>query len=341
MSPRPTRQPEDHKIPRRDFLASVIAAPIVAPFVRTSLPRAREQDLLPVRVSTLNHVSFGCADLPRTVAWYEKVLGIPRYAFQDYLGGQTVLRVGIDPPAYMALSQRDPESLSDPETRRPHFCWGIPDFNVHRILAALAEMRAPAQSVLREGMTVNGVNFDGPDGAPLQFNPVIACGGLGFLGEVCDTSAVAVRRPGDPLPVQVRTLNHIKYYVTNLQRSLEWYQKLTDMRVVTYQEPAGGPRTTGHEGSLLPVLRVGSGPQHLVLVEGSGPESFRLHVGFGVEGFDPDRVMDALDQHRVSYQVRMREGVTPEILVDAPDGIRIQLQDVTYCGGGGRLGNVC
>ena len=132
-----------------------------------------------------------------------------------------------------------------------------------------------------------------------------------------------------------------KYFVTHLHRSLEWYQKLTDMRIVTYQEPEGGPRTAGYGGPPIPVLRVGPGPQHLALVEGSGPEAFRLHVGFGVEGFDPDRVMDTLDQHRVSAQVRMREGVTPEILVDAPDGVRIQLQDVSYCGGGGRLGNVC
>ena len=240
----------------------------------------------------------------------------------------------------MALSQRDSESLSPP-TRGPHFCWGVPDFDVHRIFAALAEMRAPARSVLREGTTINGVNFDGPDDAPLQFNPEIACGGLGFLGEVCDTSAAAVRRAGDPPPIPVRTLNHVNYFVTELQSSLEWYQRLTDMRVVRYQEPERGPRTVGYEGPPIPVLRVGSGPQHLALVEGSGPEAFRLHVGLGVEGFDPDRVMDTLGQHGVSAHVRMREGVTPEILVDAPDGVRVQLQGVTYCGGGGRLGNVC
>ena len=75
---------------------------------------ASAQSQLPVRVSTLNHVSFGCADLERTVAWYERVLGIPRYAFQDYSGGQTVLRVGTtDEPAYMALSRRSPESFSE------------------------------------------------------------------------------------------------------------------------------------------------------------------------------------------------------------------------------------
>ena len=332
------------RITRRDLLVSLLAAVMWRPQLAMGQPRLmaqRGQSYLPVRVSTLNHVSFGCADLTRTVAWYERVLGIPRYAFQDYGGGQTVLRVGSDSPAYIALSQRNPESFSAPSSRRPHFCWGIEDFNVHRIFRALAEMPALARSVLREGTTINGVNFDGPDGAPLQFNPVIACGGVGFLGEVCDASAVAVQRPGDPPAIQVRTLNHIKYFVTDLQRSLEWYQRLTDMQIVSHQEPEGGPRTVGYEGPPIPVLRVGSGPQHLALIEGTGPEAFRPHVGFGVEGFDPDQVMARLAEHGVTARVRMREGATPEILVDAPDGVGLQLQDASYCGGTGVLGNVC
>ncbi len=333
------------QITRRDLLLSFLAVAMWRPRLAMGQARVMAQSVqsyLPVRVSSLNHVSFGCADVRRTVEWYERVLGIPAHAFQDYGGGQTVLRIGEGPaPAYMALSPRDPESFQAPQTRRPHFCWGIEDFNVHRILRALAEMRAPARSVLREGTTVNGVNFDDPDGSPLQFNPVIACGGVGFLGEVCDTSAVTVRRRGDPAPIQVRTLNHIKYVVPNVQRSLEWYQKLTDMQIQTYQELEGGPRTAGYEGPPIPVLRVGSGPQHIALIEGNGPEAFRPHVGLGVEGFNPDQVMDGLAEHGVTAHVRMREGVTPEILVEAPDGVGLQLQDVTYCGGGGVLGNVC
>ena len=35
-----------------------------------------------------------------------------------------------------------------------------------------------------------------------------------------------------------------------------------------------------------------------------------------------------------------KEG-TPEFYFTDPDGLVIQLQDVTYCGGGGVLGNVC
>ena len=340
------RRADVTSISRRDLIFSAVLAALGAPRAAGGALRVEgaPQSLLPVRVLSVNHVSFGCRDLTETVAWYERVLGIPRYAFQDYGGGglgQTVLRASVDPPAYMALSQRGPNDLEDPTDRRPHFCWGIEDFDVHRILGALAEMRAPARSVLREGTTINGVNFDGPDGAPLQFNPVIACGGVGFLGEICDTSARAVRRPGDPPPIQALTLNHIKYYVSDLDSALAWYLKLTDMKIVSYQEREGGPRTAGYRGRPIPVLRIGRGPQHLALVEGSGPEAFRPHVGFGVENFDVDRVMATLREHGVTARVRMREGITPEVLVDAPDGILLQLQDLRYCGGGGPLGDEC
>jgi catechol 2,3-dioxygenase-like lactoylglutathione lyase family enzyme len=335
-------------ISRRDLvlaaLGTALGIPRAAAGERPALGARALQSVLPIRVLTLNHVSFGCADLAYTVAWYARVLGIPRHAHQDYLGGglgQTVLRVSEQPPAYRALSQRSRQATSATPARRPHFCWGIADFDVHGILAALAEMRAPAQSVLREGTTINGVNFDGPDGAPLQFNPVIACGGVGFLGEICDTSARAVRGPGDPPPVQVRTMNHIRYWVSDLESALAWYLELTDMQIVHYQEPLGGPRTAGYEGPPVPVLRVGSGPQHIVLMQGDGPEAFRLHVGFGVEDFHPERTLDLLQAHGVTASIHMREGVTPEILVDAPDGVRLQLQDVRYCGGGGVLGDVC
>ena len=35
------------------------------------------------------------------------------------------------------------------------------------------------------------------------------------------------------------------------------------------------------------------------------------------------------------------KGGTPELYFADPDGIVMQIQDVTYCGGGGYLGEVC
>ena len=167
----------------------------------------------------------------------------------------------------MALSQLDPKNAGKPPSRLPHFCWGTPDFNIDRIIRALAEMQAPAQAVLREGKTINGINFDDPDGFPLQFNPVTACGGGGFLGDVCDASAKPDRLPNDPPAIPVRTLNHVKLIVPNLQRTLDWYLKLTDMKLKG-AEP-------GDNGSEIRILRVGPGPQFVALSEGSGPAASR------------------------------------------------------------------
>ena len=64
--------------------------------------------------------------------------------------------------------------------------------------------------------------------------------GGGFLGDVCDKSAQPVRQTGDPSPIPVRTLNHVRLVVPNLQRTLGWYLKLTDMKRQTYQQPEGG-----------------------------------------------------------------------------------------------------
>ena len=172
---------------RRQFLISLLAAGLSQPRISIAQSQSNGKgSQLPVRVSTLNHVSFGCADLRSTVRWYGRVFGMAVHAFQDYGGGQTVLRIG-NGPAYVALSPRDTKAAGQPPARLPHFCWGVEDFNVDRILRALSEMQASAQAVLREGKTINGVNFDDPDGFPLQFNPINACGGGGFLGDVCDS----------------------------------------------------------------------------------------------------------------------------------------------------------
>jgi len=324
---------------RRRFLFSLAAAGLWPPGLAVAQGQPKRQDSrLPVRVSTLNHVSFGCADLKSTVQWYGRVFGMAVHAFQDYGGGQTVVRIG-DGPAYMALSQRNARSSGQAPSRLPHFCWGVREFDVDRILRALSEMQAPAQAVLREGKTINGVNFDDPDGFPLQFNPDNACGGGGFLGDVCDRAAQAERPAGAPPPIPVRTLNHVKLIVPNVQRTMDWYLKLTDMRRLTGQEPSRGG--SQGDGPPIQVLRVGSGPQFVALVEGNGPERFRPHVGFGVQGFAPDDILKRLADHGVTARRRLREGTTVEILVDAPDGIEVQLQDVSYCGGRGPLGNMC
>ena len=84
------------------------------------------------------------------------------------------------------------------------------------------------------------------------------------------------------------------------------------------------------------------------------------HVCLSVEDFDVDAIIADLEDygftaresasntpplvHWISMRMPNRggiEGGTPEVYFSDPDGIRIQVQDASYCGGGGYLGDIC
>jgi hypothetical protein len=85
------------------------------------------------------------------------------------------------------------------------------------------------------------------------------------------------------------------------------------------------------------------------------------HVCMNMENFKPDDVLKTLTsygitargetqgpagpmKHYISLRMPNRGGApegTPELYFTDPDGLLMQLQDTTYCGGGGFLGDVC
>ncbi len=132
---------------------------------------------------------------------------------------------------------------------------------------------------------------------------------------------------GAQAPMRVVTLNHVTCFVPDVERSVAFYQGLFGMPVVSEQ-------ATGTN------LSAGSDTQFLGLYS-TGGEPRVDHICFGVEDFDVERIMEILTSRGIEANVRMREGTVPEIYFSDPDGIRIQLQDPSYCGGSGELGNVC
>ena len=157
-------------------------------------------------------------------------------------------------------------------------------------------------------------------------------------------------------PIPVHGLNHMTLAVSDPQRSLEFYQGLFGMPIQARQ-------------GRTPCLRIGAGPQFMALTGGGANVMPEInHFCLTVEGFDADRLMQSLDQHGVApagttgrgglsggltggpmhARVRIRdesvggapEG-TPELYLGDPDGIIVQLQDTTYCGGAGVLGDAC
>ena len=143
---------------------------------------------------------------------------------------------------------------------------------------------------------------------------------------------------GGAPPIRVRTLSHFGLAVSDTRRSVDFYRGLFGMPI---QARAAGTNT---------ILRVGVGPQFIsISPAGSAPPSIN-HFCLGVEGFNIDRILAALAAHGVTKSndtgpmkvaVTMRDGGTPDLLFGDPDGIVCQLQDVSYCGGSGPLGNVC
>jgi catechol 2,3-dioxygenase-like lactoylglutathione lyase family enzyme len=150
--------------------------------------------------------------------------------------------------------------------------------------------------------------------------------------------------------LRVNGLSQITLTVSDVKRSLEFYQGLFGMPVQARQ------------GSDV-LLRIGNGPRFLALRQATAGERPSISaLGFGVQDFSIDRAMQVLAAHGITAApanankpapkqalVRTRrqneggspDGSTRDLFVADPSGIVFQLHDVSYCGGSGALGNVC
>jgi catechol 2,3-dioxygenase-like lactoylglutathione lyase family enzyme len=123
-----------------------------------------------------------------------------------------------------------------------------------------------------------------------------------------------------------RTLNHVSLIVSDLDRSVAFYQRIFGLGVKSKQ--TGG-------------VNLAVGDQFLGIYQAGANASAQInHFCFGIEGFDPDRTVAALGASGVKGESRVRDGVAQVYCTD-PDNLRVQLQDVSFCGGVGALGNEC
>ena len=328
--------------------ASTPATPTDAP-----APAAPVQTGPPIPVTGINHMTLSVSDPARSLEWYQGLFGMPIAARQ---ADTVVLRVGAG-PQFMALGGGASEN-----PRITHLCLAVDDFDDERIVQILAENGVAASGesgAMQSRVRMRGEEFGGapegtpelyfgdPDGIVIQLQDSSYCGGAGLLGEGCLASPAPA--PSEGL-LALGEFNHFTLFVTDQQRSIQFYQGLFGMPVDTYQ-------------GALPVLRVGSGNQFLALAgAGGGPAGPIIHHAcFSVDDFDVDRIFGVLEGYGVTSRgegggadgplqsyVTMRgperggaPGGTPELYFTDPDGILIQLQDARYCGGNGVLGEEC
>jgi catechol 2,3-dioxygenase-like lactoylglutathione lyase family enzyme len=145
-----------------------------------------------------------------------------------------------------------------------------------------------------------------------------------------------------PPPIPVRGITHVALHAGNVRRSVDFYQALFGMPI------------QARVGSSV-LLRVGEGPTFLSISPAGATPVRIARFGLGVTDFDPERVLRQLAAHGVTAgaaggdtlaggPMRARvvtRGDTRELYVADPEGVELQLQDATYCGGDGPLGATC
>lgn len=303
----------------------------------------------PLRVLGIHSVTLAVSSVERSLDFYQALFGMPVQARQ---GDKVLLRVG-DGPLFLGLM---PAGTAPP--RIDHWGMSVEDFEVepvvesltaHGLATARGRGQGPSVGPERVRVTRRGDSRDlylgDPNGLVMQLGHPTHCGGSGPLGAVCQT----VEPAPSSAPLALRGMSHLTINVPDPEATNEFYQTVFGMDIQAYQAAS-------------PLMGVGPGVHFLMFIGagGRGGGTARVnHACFSMDDFEVDRTLAALEDHGIrsrddegagplrhwiSMRMPNRGGApegTPELYFSDPDGLSIQLQDTTYCGGGGYLGGVC
>ena len=144
---------------------------------------------------------------------------------------------------------------------------------------------------------------------------------LGTLTALAAVPRVAAAQPGIGA---ARQMNHVTVFVEDISRSAGFYQDLFGMPLLTRQDPGVNLDTGAGFLGIYPAPSGAAGSIH--------------HFCLGLENFDADAARQKLVDRGVDANIRLR-GETKELYFTDPDNITVQLQDVSYRGGVGPLGD--
>src|SRR5258706_4998581 len=289
----------------------------------------------------LNNVMIAVSDVNRSAAFYEKLFGPPIRQ-----GDAVIFRVG-DGPHFFALtpvkSGAKPAYLSYGMT--------VADFDAEKTMRTLSDLGIRGAQITRRGDTPELFVSDA-DGIRIQLQHTAYGYGSGPRGDILPRSPVAASRPVFAL----KAINHVTLTIANGAREKEFYDTVFALPIRALQ----GTGVT---------LAIGEGTDGVVFnptVNNPNAIPGINHACFTIENFDPNRVMGILIANGLqpiengipalikplTCRVRLRQRAnngggptsplgTAELYFTDPDNIPIQIQDVSYCGGSGWLGQIC
>lgn len=333
---------------RREFLQMI---PLLA-----AAPSALAQDIGPVAVQKIHSCDMRVTDVARSVKFYQDLFGAP---VQARRGEQVFLRVG-DGPRFFSLSP----TLPGQEPGFSHIGLSVAGFDAEQIQAQLerfgiargvaptrgqSRLSVASTSWLEQQGAVSELFFADREGLIYHLMGDNYCGGNDADGGRCET----LEQSASDGMFSLIDYSHFTNFLTNRARANAFYTEAFGKTFQAYQGPGA------------PVIGVGDGLQFLMYVGGEEDSVPAVpgridHVCFSVEDFDVDRILARLTDyglkprenpretaplmHWISMRMPNRggaEGGTPELYFTDPDGLRIQLQDRSYCGGTGYLGDIC
>jgi len=292
---------------------------------------------LPVAVRRYSNVMIAVSDLPRSIAFYQKLFGAPVQQLDA-----AIFRVGKEPQFFLLTQARagaKPEILS--------YGLAVDDFAPTRLAQALA---GHEPRITMRGDTPELFLSD-PNGVRIQLQDSRYLHGSGPQGDMLPSGPRGEGRPAFDL----QTINHVTLNTTEGTKSLAFYQGIFGLGVQSRQGPVVS-------------MGIGSTRQSVVFnpTANTGGVGGINHVCFTIRNFDPARAMGVLTDNGLepiefgnaslikplTCRVRLRQRAangggptspmgTAELYFTDPDNIAIQLQDVTYCGGSGWLGQFC
>jgi catechol 2,3-dioxygenase-like lactoylglutathione lyase family enzyme len=331
------------RMSRRLFAASMVALALLPKtYSQTAAIRLRKLHCFEIRVSNVD----------RAVAFYQDLFGMPVQA-RD--ADRVCLRIG-DGPQFMAI-----RALRAGEAPAiTHLGYAVDAYDTMRVLTAL--VNSGFEQIDPPPITAAGIDYtmrtwirmraETPElffadarGLIVQLADPAYCGGVGFVGDGCGRLETTPRGL-----MSLSELNHFTVFVNDGAAANRFYQGTFGLSIQAYQGPQA------------PVTGIGDGFQFVMY---AGPPRDEMtpanihHGCFSMRDFDVDRILSLLTNyglvprgdepigplmHYVSLRMPDRggaEGGTPELYFTDPEGILLQLQDVSYCGGGGYLGNEC
>ena len=305
-----------------------------------------------IRVRGISSVTLAVSDVARSVAFYQELFGLP---VQARHGSKVLLRLG-NGPYFLGIMPADADG-----PRIDHWGLAVESFDPNRVvdmLAAHGVTRADSGPGLAGGpmhvkVSTRGdtreVYMSDGNGLVMQLQDPSYCGGSGPRGDGCEAAEPAPRGA----PLSLSALSHLTINVPDPDATNAFYRRVFGLDIQEYQAAS-------------PLLGVGPGPDFLMFIaagggRGAAPTPARVnHVSLALPGFSVAGVQAALEAHGIRprpdaggtgpllHWVSMRmpnrggaEGGTPELYFSDPDGLSIQVQDPSYCGGGGYLGEIC